>query len=375
MDCYEANMLQNFDMINDTMRQCFHFEGIDRVNAFSVIDGYPYLVDDYLENINFRQIDPGTIVNGVTLSHPDTYDRTIVDVNIDHTVPLMGNKMKYAQLIDRLFFYMRTKHHNVLPVLQNKLVVQISYQIENYYTGEILRSAQERLTIHDRDYYIKDNLPGVANNDIDSAIITNFKDSLTSAIMEITHGYHWLVCRLTKIELFYPAVTNCYYHYSYPPTVVPWNRDPRWYDEKKDLPQFSYRCNNLYHFSKDGTSIQLHGDEIERLACENISLVPCGVIKLDRTFAVNHGSRMTFRFNIWKSDIVMIKDSSRIEEILGGAPRKYVDQSIDDLQNKIDDIRDVNYKQDGKLNDINEHLKNTMSNDDVDAMIQRIVHP
>ena len=84
---------------------------------------------------------------------------------------------------------------------------------------------------------------------------------------------------------------------------------------------------------------------------------------------------MTFRFNIWKSDIVMIKDSTRIEEILGGAPRKYVDQSIDDLQNKIDDIRDVNYKQDGKLNDINDHLKNTMSNDDVDAMIQRIVHP
>ena len=371
MDPYEENMLQNFDMINDEMRHCFRFEGIDRINAFSVLDGYPYLLDDYLENINFRQIDPSMMTNGMSIRSEEKH--THVDININDTIPLTGNKMKYAHLIDRLFFYMRTKHHNILPVLQNKLIAQISYQLENYHTGEILRSAQERLTIQDRNYYIADNLPGVANNDVDSCIVTNFKDSLTTAVMEITHGYSWIVCRITKIELFYPAVINGYYHYSYPPTVVPWNQDPRWYQDQKDLPKFSHRCNNLYHFSKDGTSIQLHGDEIEKLACENISLVPCGVIKSNRTFAVNHGSRITFRYNVWKSDLVMIKDSKRIEEILGGAPRKFVNESIDDLQNKIDDIRDVNFKQDGKLNDINTQLKNLVTAEDVDKMIHEIV--
>lgn len=371
MDLYEENMLQNFDMINDEMRHCFHFEGIDRINAFSVLDGYPYLLNDYLENINFRQIDKSMMTNGMTIRSEEKH--TTVDINIDDTIPLTGNKMKYAHLIDRLFFYMRTKHHNILPVLQNKLIVQVSYQLENYQTGEILRSAQERLTIQDRNYYIADNLPGVANNDVDSCIITNFKDSLTTAVMEITHGYQWIVCRITKIELFYPAVINGYYHYSYPPTVVPWNNDPRWYQEQKDLPKFSHRCNNLYHFSKDGSSIQLHGEEIEKLACENITLIPCGVIKSNRTFAVNHGSRITFHYNIWKSDLIMIKDTKRIESILGGAPRKFVDQSIDDLQNKIDDIRDVNFRQDGKLNDINTQLKNLVTADDVDRMIHEIV--
>ena len=366
----DPSLLNSFDTAYDGIHEHMRFVGIDRINAFAVIGKYPYLFNDYLENINFRALDPASMSNGIILT-TNKINHMFVDVHMNDTVPLIGNKQKYESLVDALYFYVRKKHHNVLPVIQHKLVVQISYQLENYYTGEILRSTQERLVIKDFEYYMKDNLPGLANNDLDSAIVTKFMDSITNSVNDVVHGANTILCRITKIETFYPAVINNYYHYSYPPKHVPWNTDPRWY-ESRPLPNFNHRCNNLYHFSDGGKNIQLHREEIEHLACENISLVPLQSLKLDQTFLTSLGSRITFRFHIWRSDITMIRDSSHIESILGGAPRRTMDKSIEDILDKIDDIKDTDFMQSTKIHELHSQLNTHMTEDDVDAMMGRL---
>ena len=348
---YDIGLLLNDEMGDDS--QSFNhcpLEDSGRINAFLNIRGFPYVINDYLEDITFKQIDPSVIANNISVSNTEG-NRSIVEISIDDTKPILGNRIKYSKLIEAIFKNVRKDRQNILPVLQKTLVVQINYQLENQRTGKILKSASERLAIRNRDYYLDINAQLVSDNAIDNCLITNFGDALTTTVTEFLHGSETMICRLTGMELFYPAVI----HHHHCPNIAPGEAD-----QCNNVCQ-SYEYNDLYHFDNNGVSIHLHQQDIEDKAGDNITLVPVGSLKLDRSFIVNTDRKITFKYSIWKADTVMVKNTKRIQEVLGGAPYRSVYKTIEDILERLDDIKHINTDQDIKLGDILKRLDNVMS--------------
>lgn len=338
-----------------------------RINAFLNVRGYPYILNDYLEDIVFKQIDQATITNSISISSSET-GRTIVDISVDDTKPIAGNRVKYSRLIEAIFKNVRANRQNILPVFQKVLVVQISYQLENQRTGQILKSATEKLSIRTRDYFLDINVQSVSDNAIDNTLITNFTDALTTTVTEFLHGSETMICRVTGVELFYPAVIQNQLPHACAGTVtIP-------SENSNGVPvSQSYRYNDLYHFDNNGTDIHLHQPEIESKSDDQVTLIPVGGIKLDKVFNVNTGHKITFKYAIWKSDVVMIKSTKRVEEILGGAPYRKVHKTIEDILDRLDDIKATNANQDIKLGDIVTRLDNVMSEDQASGVGNDII--
>lgn len=356
---YDIELLMNDEMGDDTQtyNNCSS-ETPGRTNAFLDIRGYPYILNDYLENIVFKQIDPATISNNISISNIQP-GRSIVDISINDTKPIIGNRIKYSRLIESIFKNVRTNKQNILPVLQKVLVVQINYRLENQRTGKILKEASEKLSINTRDYFLDINVQSVSDNAIDNCIITNFNDALTTSVTEFLHGSETMICRITGIELFYPAVLFSHHHHHHTPGT-PHHHIPQDPNQYSPVCQ-SYLYNDLYHFDNNGTDIHLHQPEIEDKPAHEITLIPVGCIKLDKMFNVNTGHKITFKYSIWKCDTIMVKNTKRIQEILGGAPYRKVYKTIEDILDRLDDIKETNSNQDAKLGDIVKRLDNTMN--------------
>ena len=353
---YDIDLLTNDEMGDDsqTYGDC-QSESSGRTNALLNVRGYPYILNDYLENVVFKQIDPAFIKNSISITSGET-GRTIVDISVDDTRPIAGNRIKYSKLIEAIFKNVRANRQNILPVFQKALIVQISYQLENQRTGKILKSATEKLSVTTRDYFLDINVQSVSDNAIDNTVITNFTDALTTTVTEFLHGSETMVCRVTGIELFYPAVIlNQMPHSHCGPTTI-----ANEHNHGNPVTQ-SYQYNDLYHFDNNGCDIHLHDEWIDGRSDDNVTLIPVGGIKLDKLFNVNTGHKITFKYSIWKSDIVMIKNSKRIEEILGGAPYRKVHKTIEDILDRWDDIKAANSGQDIKLGEIVTRLDNVMS--------------
>jgi hypothetical protein len=172
-----------------------------------------------------------------------------------------------------------------------------------------------------------------------------------------------MVCRVTGVQLFYPAVMHHFEHHHHLPegTSIPVPRNGM---PVQNSPVCnSYQYNDLYHFANHGTDIHLHQPEIESKVGNDITLIPIGTFDLNKVFNVNTGHKITFKYSIWRSDIIAVKNTKRVEEILGGAPYRKFAKTIEDILDRLDDIKDGNANQDAKLNDIVKRLDNTMSED------------
>ena len=363
-DC-DIDLLMNQEM-GDDYQTCGQTPD-GRINAFLDIRGYPYILNDYLEDVAFKQIDQSVISNNITITNTET-NRSIVDISIDDTKPISGNRVKYAKLIETVFKNVRRDQQNILPVLQKVLVVHVNYQLENQRTGKILKSATERLAVKNRDYYLDINVHSISDNAMDSCLITNFNDSMTTTVTEFLHGSETMICRITGIELFYPAVTHHHHHHKHPHHNLKMN-DVKLYDHVCH----DYQYNDLYHFENHGTDIHLHQEEIEDKAGDSLTLIPVGSVELDKSFIVNTARKITFRYSIWKADTIMVKNTKRIEEILGGAPYRKFSKTIEDILDRLDDIKSTNSNQDIKLGDIVKRLDNVMSEDQASSVGNDII--
>lgn len=346
----------------------------DRINAFLNIKNQPYLLNEYLEDIVFKQIDQAFITNSFSISNSEL-DRTVVDVSIDDTKPILGNRIKYSRLIEAVFKSVCANRHNILPVIKKSLIVQVNYQLENQRTGEVLKQCVEKLDIKTRDYFVDINVRSISDNAIDNSILTNFSDVLTNVVAEFLHGSESMICRITEISLYYPAVLTRKHHPNHNPNIDP--RGPVQHHHSNHPNGHHHDCDHYqynwyYHFDNHAKNIHLHEDRIDDMHNE-IIMVPLRTIKFDKTFPVNTGHVITFNFSVWRSDVIMVKNCRRIAEILGGSPHRKVHKTIEDILDRLDAIKQTNYEQDTKLDSITAKLDNMMSEDQALELSSNII--
>ena len=306
----------------------------DYTNLFLDLSGQPFILDDYLDRKNIQSIDRSAIYSQIDIDNHESM-RALVDISIDDvgkntdgTPSIVGNNTKQKQLIDDIIRnYSKLDHQ--LPMLKKDIGICINYQLENNRTGYVIRAAQEKLIINDRSFYLDINSKDINDN----AIIANFNTTQVSTLTEFTHGTDPMILRITSIQLYYhmvPAVPiNPYPEMlvgKHP--IVPHGMygDMHSYLRDNQYHQFigdQYGCNDpvmppqwsmfnrMYHFDDMGRTIILHKDEIYNPRNKVVE-IPCGSITVNRSFYINPGHRIIWRFNIWKNDIIAVSDTSAI---------------------------------------------------------------
>ena len=182
----------------------------NHVNAFIDLNGVPYLLAEYLDRNQFQQIDRSQIRSEFTVDQSNAM-RAILDINIDDIgkrstdgLPaIVGNNTKQKKLLD-IISINAINLNSQLGVLKRGIVVRVSYQLENYRTGKVIRSMTEDFRINDRNYFLDINPRDINDN----AIVVNFTDTMVSTINEFTHGRDPMMIRVTNIQMFYEIVKS-----------------------------------------------------------------------------------------------------------------------------------------------------------------------
>ena len=323
--------------------------GVRHTNAFLELNGVPYLVAEYLDRNTFQQIDRSLIKSNIMVDQSESM-RAVIDIAVDDIgmrcsdgLPgIVGNNTKQKNLIKAVGNYAEQFNHQLMTVRRG-IVLRVNYSLENMRTGETIRSTVEDFIIRDRSYFLDIN-PRDLN---DNAIIVNFSSSMVSTMASFTHGTDQMRMRINEVQMFYEALGNgpnvprpkmvmsdfqklpttymdSFTHYQYqmkhqnhhcwdPHTRNPFDWGGNYGREPVDMisPSGWTMFNRYYHFDNKGKDIILHEQEV-RDPMAPIALVPCGTIRVNRTFMINPGHRIIFKFCIWKNDLVVVNDSTMI---------------------------------------------------------------
>jgi len=334
----------------------------NHVNAFVDMNGVPYLVAEYLDTNNFQQIDRSLIKSEVFVDQSEAM-RAVVDISIDDIgkrasdgLPaIVGNNTKQKNLLKMISDNCAILGRNI-NVLRRGIVVRVDYQLENYRTGQVIRSMTEKFRITDRNYFLDIN-PREVN---DNAIIVNFCNTLVSTINEFTHGQDPMIMRVTNLHLSYEMVNvspkmprikqsmsytgndaylpthygmeqEMYYYHKmmqnqhcmpgcnpyYPYTYYPYNCTCYGNEPVSMISPAAWAAfNRFYHFDNDNNDIIIHSQEVND-PMTKITLVPCGTVRVNRVFKINPGHRIIFKFCIWKNDLTVVNDTTEIAKLLG----------------------------------------------------------
>ena len=321
----------------------------NHVNAFIDLNGVPYLLGEYLDRTQLRQIDRSIIRSDIHVNQAEKM-RAVVNININDVgtrsngLPnIIGNKSKQKQFLRMVQKHARRMNHR-LDVFKSGIIVRINYHLENQRTGQVIRSAQEDLRIKDRNFFVDINPRNVNDN----GIIVNFTNSLVSTLNQFTHGTDRMIIRITQIQLLYEVLRR--ENPAFAGRQMPeWGRD--WIPTMDDIPDFSFSgfhgkhqshqhigvpgtcdCdefitnaqhppswflfNRFYRFDNMGKDIILHTQEIEDRN-NRIALVPCGRVIVNRTFIIRPGHRIIWRINIWKNDLTIFNNTQNVARALG----------------------------------------------------------
>jgi len=309
-------------------------------NAYLNLNGIPYLVAEYLDQRSFQQIDSSIIKSEIFIDQSECM-RTIVDISIDDIgkrasdggLNIIGNMTKQNDLITLIKNNYDMLEHQ-LPVFRKGIMLRVNYQLENKRTGQVLRSAIETIRIPERNYFMAINQSDINDN----AIVVNFCNSMVSTIDQFTHGTEPMMLRITSIQMFYECVKN--------DPKTPRVKQSMIYDPK--MVEYFYGCesdiynyhqqvqtrhsfdesfqrsfcpptwtffNRFYHYDEENKDMILHLEEINHKGTKTLAMA-CGTIHVNRTFLINPGHRIIFKFSIWKNDIIVVNDSSYIAEAL-----------------------------------------------------------
>lgn len=317
-------------------------------NAFLELNGVPYLVAEYLDRNQFQQIDRSLIKSNIFVDQSEAM-RAVVDIAVDDIgvrsdgLPsVIGNNTKQKNLLKAIGNYAEQFNHQLMT-LKRGILLRVNYSLENMRTGETIRSTVEDFVIKDRSYFLDIN-PRDLN---DNAIIVNFSSSMVSTMTSFTHGTDQMILRINEVQMFYEALGNgpniprpkvvmsdfhrlpttymdsfSYYQYQMehqnhhcwdPHHVKPTDWSGNYGREPVDMisPSGWSMFNRYYHFDNGGRDIILHQQEIVDPMAP-IALVPCGKIKVNRSFMINPGHRIVFKFCIWKNDMVVVNDATMI---------------------------------------------------------------
>lgn len=315
-------------------------------NAFVRLNGVPYLVSEYLDRQLFRQLDRSLIESKISVDTKGAM-RAVVNIGIDdigkrsNDLPqIVGNHSQQLKLIQNTK-QLADKMGHRFDVLKRGIIVRVNYQLENNRTGHVIRSTSEDLRIKDRNYFIDVNPRDIHDN----AIVVNFMDSIVSTINQFTHGIDKMIIRITSIQMFYELIkreaTRHHDHYMFS-DVEDLDPEDDFYnhhkhhqhrhaigihgtcncddfmdDERNSIfpPSWSM-FNRLYHFDNFGKDIVLHFQEINDNS-NKVALIPCGTVRVNRSFMINPGHRIIFKISIWKNDLVSIFNTQKLAEAIG----------------------------------------------------------
>lgn len=324
-------------------------------NTFVDLNGVPYLNAEYLDNRTIQQIDRSAIFSQITVDTQEPM-RAIIDINVDDigtdtsgALAAQGNNTKQKALLKMISQYAERLGHK-LPTLRKGLIVRVNYQIENVKTGRIIRSAIDNFRIDNRQYFLDIN----SSNLNDNAVITCFSDTEVSSLSEFTHGFEPMNLRITNVQFYYeavqddiinprchhsmfghhhceymdnnschhhcrPDVENYYMHKNMQNVHYMGEPDPCNYYGAKDVPMIANptwsMINRFYHFENDGRDIIIHGQEVYDNRTK-VNLIPCGTVRVNRSFMINPAHRLIFKFCIWKNDITVVDNTTMIGETL-----------------------------------------------------------
>lgn len=323
----------------------------DHTNVFVNLNGIPYLLAEYLDDAELRQVNRSDIKSEIVIDQSDAM-RAIIDVTIDDIgkrvvdgLPdTVGNRTKQKKLL-QMIDAAKDQPNYQFGVLRRGIVMRVNYQLENSRTRQVIRSMSEDLKIPNRNYFLDIN-----SNDInDNAIIVNFNDSIVSTVNEFTHGMDRMVLRVTNIQMMYEVVKNVP-KMPRPSQTFSGNantsiaggdpNDPDYYRYHNELqhhhvigddpamdnnfsigvdsllePAPWMAFNRFYQFSEDTSSIILHGQEINDKYTQTV-LIPCGTVTVNRAFIINPGHRLIFKFSVWKNDCTVVNDTCNIARLL-----------------------------------------------------------
>lgn len=319
-------------------------------HVFVDLNGHPYLLAEYMDRHSLQQVDRSAIISGITIDTSDAM-RAVIDISIndigernDSTPNIVGNGTKTKWLLDIISRNANQLEGN-LPVLKSGIIMRVNYQLEvqgrNRAPGRVIRSMVEDLRITDRKYFLDIN----RFNFNDNAVIVNFSNSMISTINEFTHGRERMVLRVTNVQMFYELVsdhqpvprikqslvshpfdrpsggnfksgTNEEYYYQREMQNNHYIGDPPFYTENELISPPSWAMfNQFYHFDQDGRRIILHQNEIYD-PMGKTTLIPCGRANVNRTFLINPGHRLIFKFSVWKNDVTAVFDTLNVARAL-----------------------------------------------------------
>ena len=355
-------------------------------NAFLDLNGVPYLVAEYLDRSQFRQLDRSWIQNEIFIDTTEAM-RAVVDITIndigkrgDGSPSVMGNGRKYSNLLKAISWHTDRLHHR-FDVIKPGMIVRVNYRLENRKTGQIIRTTSEDVRVKDRTYFIDINPKDINDN----GIVSNMMTTIVSSINNFTHGLDGMILRMTSIQLFYETVKRGYGLKHIPDVFNPYehhlhnqNRHTIGVngtcscDDVLDNPIHPpdwFMLNRFYRFENLGKDITLHTQEIFDKS-NRVGLIPCGVIHVNRIFSINAGHRIIFKISVWKNDVVAVVNTQKIAKALGVQlelipPMK---ASIDiDKENLFDMMRKqiaINERQARQIEKLQQAVKSLMSTGD-----------
>lgn len=314
-------------------------------NLFIDLNGVPYLLAEYLDKRALQTLDRSQVRSDIFIDLTESM-RAIIDINIDdigvragdNLLNVVGNNTKQVNLLKMINAHKENFHHQ-LPVFARGIVVRINYQLESHKTGQVIRSMSEDLRIVDRNYFLDINRRNVNDN----AIVVNMSNTLVSTVNEFTHGREKMMLRITNIQLFYECLGDSYkmpkmhqslVHPDYP-AMVPGMSPADYYNYHREMQSHHHiglddyghehpsmisppswtHFNRYYHFDSNGKDIVFHEQEVFDMSCQR-KLIPCGSVVVNRKFIINPGHRLIFKISIWKNDLTIVNDCTRIAELL-----------------------------------------------------------
>lgn len=331
--------------------ECGNHNVANHVNAFVDLNGIPYLLSEYLDCHEFQPVDRSLIKSEIIVDQSEAM-RAVIDISIDDIgkrssdgyPAIVGNTTKHNNLLKMISDNHQIMNHQ-FNVLRRGIVIRVDYQLENYRTRQVIRSMNESFRITDRNYFLDIN----PRDTTDNAIIVNFCNTLVSTINEFTHGQDPMMIRITNVHLSYemvkvsphmPRITQSFMGKTSVGPALPTNYGmennmhqyhtmmqnrhflPGW-DPHDSLPMhpngvapnsFSM-FNRFYRFDNNGADIILHDQEIDN-PMTKVALVPCGIVRVNRTFMINPGHRLIFKFCIWKNDVTVVTDTTHVARAL-----------------------------------------------------------
>jgi len=380
---------------------------MSHINALVNINGIPYLLGEYLDHNSWQQLNEYDVTNDIVVDTSEPM-RAIIDVSLrdiptnqDGTLYLVGNSTLQSVLLKKINrFY--NEYCGKLDTIRSYLKIKVNYQLEDARTGHIIRTTMEEFRLNQRNLFVKIN----TNNTNNNPILSNYSNTIVSNITQFTHGRERMLLRITNIQLCYECIkpnilsprVNSMRNYVNPVEFNPYtNNDYEMYEYHRrmqnsqlfpenglnrqgpDITPFTpprWSMNSMfYHFENNYHNLVLHENEIYDKKLRVVE-VPCGVINVNRSFYINPGHQLIFKFSIWKNDLTVFNDPYMIAHSLHICNTEYNcdnhyhehdhhdsyhhDDKNNLLYKMLKDRKDMDSKQNDAINKLNNMIVNSI---------------